>query len=82
MQNEGSHIHMESEMSIVVEALVQAKEKHFEATCLNISLAQREQKELYDTCRIQMNCICTVFVISSLHVHVHVYAIRPGFMYL
>ena len=48
MQNEESHIHMESEMSIVVEALLQTREKLFEATGLNISLARRQQKELYD----------------------------------
>eukprot|EP00731_Ephydatia_muelleri_P025725 Em0017g808a len=47
MQNEEPH-HMESEMSIVIEALLQMREKLFEATGLNISLAQREQKELYD----------------------------------
>eukprot|EP00731_Ephydatia_muelleri_P025588 Em0017g671a len=46
MQNEESHNHMESEMSIVIEALLQTREKLFEATGLNISLAQREQKEL------------------------------------
>ena len=39
---------MESEMSIAIEALLQTREKLFEATGLNISLAQREQKELYD----------------------------------
>ena len=49
MQNEESHNHMESEMSIVIEALLQTKEKLYEATGLNISLAQREQKELYDS---------------------------------
>eukprot|EP00731_Ephydatia_muelleri_P025726 Em0017g809a len=48
MQNEEPHNHMESEMSIVIEALLQMREKLFEATGLNISLAQREQKELYD----------------------------------
>eukprot|EP00731_Ephydatia_muelleri_P016443 Em0009g867a len=48
MQNEESHNHMESEMSIVIEALLQTREKLCEATGLNISLAQREQKELYD----------------------------------
>ena len=48
MQNEESHLHMESDMSIVIEALLQTREKLFEATGLNISLAQREQKELYD----------------------------------
>ena len=48
MQNEESHNHMESEMSIVIEALLQTKEKRHEATGLNISLAQREQKERYD----------------------------------
>jgi len=48
MQNEDSHLHMESDMSIVIEALLQTREKLFEATGLNISLAQREQKELYD----------------------------------
>ena len=49
MQNEESHNHMESEMSIVIEALLQTREKLYEATGLNISLAQREQKELYDS---------------------------------
>ena len=48
MQNEESHNHMESEMSIVIEALLQTREKLYEATGLKISLAQREQKELYD----------------------------------
>ena len=48
MQYEESHTHMESEMSIVIEALLQMREKLFEATGLNTSLAQREQKELYD----------------------------------
>ncbi|KAL5479399.1 hypothetical protein EMCRGX_G022919 [Ephydatia muelleri] len=49
MQYEESHTHMESEMSIVIEALLQTRGKLFEATSLNISLAQREQKELYDS---------------------------------
>ena len=49
MQNEESHNHMESEMSIVIEALLQTREKLYEATGLKISLAQREQKELYDS---------------------------------
>ena len=53
MQNEESHNHMESEMSIVIEALLQTREKLFEATGLNISLAQREQKE---SNTIQMSC--------------------------
>ena len=48
MQKEESHNQMESEMSIVIEALLQTREKLYEATGLNISLAQREQKELYD----------------------------------
>ena len=37
MQNEESHNHMESEMSIVIEALLQIREKLYEATGLNIS---------------------------------------------
>ena len=45
MQNEETHNHMESEMSIVIEAYLQMREKLFKATGLNISLAQREQKE-------------------------------------
>ena len=49
MQYEETHTHMESEMSIVIEALLQMREKLFEATILNVSLAQREQKELYDS---------------------------------
>ena len=53
MQNEKSHNHMESEMSIVIEALLQMREKLFEATGLNISLAKREQKE---SNTIQMSC--------------------------
>ena len=48
MQNEKSHNHTESERSIVIEALLQTREKLFEAIGLNISLAQRVQKELYD----------------------------------
>ena len=48
MQNEKTHHHMESETSIMIEALLQTREKLYEATDLNISLAQREQKELYD----------------------------------
>ena len=48
MQNEETHKHMESETSIVIEALLQTREKLYEATGLNVSLAQREQKELYD----------------------------------
>ena len=47
MQNEESHNHMESEMSIVIEALLQTREKLFEATRLNI-FAQIEQKVLHD----------------------------------
>ena len=35
MQNEESHLHMESDMSIVIEALLQTREKLFEATGLN-----------------------------------------------
>ena len=46
MQNEESHLHMESDMSVVIEALLQTREKLFVG--INISLAQREQKELYD----------------------------------
>ena len=53
MLNEESHNHMESEMSIVIEALLQMREKLFKATGLNISLAQREQKE---SNTIQMSC--------------------------
>ena len=53
MQNEKSHNHLESEMSIVIEALLQMREKLFEATGLNISLAKREQKE---SNTIQMSC--------------------------
>ena len=49
MQNEETHNHMESETSIVIEALLQTREKRHEATGLNISLAQLEQKELYDS---------------------------------
>ena len=48
MQSEESDFHMNSEVSIVAEALLNTREKLFEATGLNISLAQREQKELYD----------------------------------
>ena len=48
MQNEESRNHMESEMSIVIEALLQTREKLFEATRLNISFAQIEQKVLHD----------------------------------
>ena len=33
----------------MIEALLQTREKLHEATGLNISLAQREQKELYDS---------------------------------
>ena len=43
MQNEETHNHMENETSIVIEALLQTREKLYEATDLNISLAQREQ---------------------------------------
>ena len=49
MQNEETHNHMESETSIVIEAFLQTREKLYVATGLNVSLAQREQKELYDS---------------------------------
>ena len=55
MQNEESHNHMESEMSIVIEALLQTREKIFEATGLNISLAKESRRNCMIENTIQMS---------------------------
>ena len=47
MPNEESHVHIESELSSVIEILLKTREKLFEATGSNITLILTEQKELY-----------------------------------